>query len=300
MLGPSTLNLLARLLVLTVSALGLAACNGDAGKGPAGPAGPAETVLQGVELARNNDVAGLIEHNLPPAEFARVKATWNERSEPVSDAQRQRFADLMARLTAPDAATALYAEFEADIRQFDAQYQQQMPTIVAMGRGYLRGLVQQNPDLSAAEKEQANGVIAALAQWIEKTRFTEPEKAKQALAIASDTARQLDLKTLDQARALTFDESAPRLEIAFGGLKRLLEVYGLSIDTVLDSVSAEVISMEGDKASVRIAYKLLGSPLETRSEMVRIDGRWYSSDTIAKLDKLRAQRETSVPAAAGG
>lgn len=294
------MNLLARLLVLTALALGVAACNGDADKATSAQAGPAETVRQAMQLARNGDIAGLIEHNLPPAEFARIKATWNDNKEPTSDTQRQRFAETMAKLTAPDAANALYAEFEADIRQFDTQYQQQMPTIVAMGRGYLRGLVQQNPDLSAAEKEQANGVIAALAQWVEKTRFTEPEKAKQALAIAADTARQLDLKTLDQARALTFEESAPRMKIAFEGLKRLLGVYGLSIDAVLDSVTAEVISTEGDKATVRIAYNLLGTPLEARSEMVRIDGRWYSSDTIDKLKKLDAQRGSAAPAAAGG
>ena len=209
--GSSTLNLAARLFFSITLALGLAACNGDADKAEPGKAGPAETVRQSVELARQGDIAGLIEHTLPPAEFARVKATWNDRSDvsETTDQQRQRFAEAMSKLTATDAADTLYAEFEADIRQFDAQYQQQIPTIVAMGRGYLRGLVQQNPDLSVAEKEQARGVIEALSQWVEKTRFTEPEKIRQSLATLSDTARQLDLKTLDQAQALNFEQSAP-------------------------------------------------------------------------------------------
>jgi hypothetical protein len=296
------LNLAARLLLSTSLALGLAACNGDADKADPGKAGPAETVRQSVELARQGDIAGLIEHTLPPAEFTRVKATWNDRSDvsETTDQQRQRFAEAMSKLTAANAADTLYAEFEADIRQFDAQYQQQIPTIVAMGRGYLRGLVQQNPDLSVAEKEQARGVIEALSQWVEKTRFTEPEKIRQALAALSDTARQLDLKTLDQAQALNFEQSAPKLKIAFDGLKNVLEIYGFSIDAALDSVTSEVISTDGDNATVRIAYTLLGTPLETRSEMVRIDGRWYSRDTIDKLRERDAERQPTTPAAVGG
>ena len=296
------MNLVARLLLLTALPLALTACNRDADKAAHGKAGPAETVLQSVELVRQGDIAALIEHTLPPAEFARVKATWNDKgdSDAPSEEERQRFAEVMARLTAEDAANRLYTEFEADIRQFDAQYQQQVPTIVAMGRGYLRGLVQQNPDLTAAEKEQANGVIGALAEWVEKTRFTEPEKVRQALAILSDTARQLDLKTLDEARALNFEQSAPKLKTAFNGLKKVLEVYGFSIDAVLDSVSAEVVSTNGDSATVKIAYSLLGTPLETRSEMVRIDGRWYSRDTIDKLKDLEAERQANAPAAVGG
>ena len=296
------MNLVARLLLLTALPLVLTACNRDADKAAPGKAGPAETVLQSVELVRQGDIAALIEHTLPPAEFACVKATWNDKgdSDAPSEEERQRFAEVMARLTAEDAANRLYTEFEADIRQFDAQYQQQVPTIVAMGRGYLRGLVQQNPDLTAAEKEQANGVIGALAEWVEKTRFTEPEKVRQALAILSDTARQLDLKTLDQARALNFEQSAPKLKTAFNGLKKVLEVYGFSIDAALDSVSAEVVSTNGDSATVKIAYSLLGTPLETRSEMVRIDGRWYSRDTIDKLKELEAERQANAPAAVGG
>ena len=34
--------------------------------------------------------------------------------------------------------------------------------------------VQQSQELTASEKEQANSVIEALAQWVEKTRFTDP------------------------------------------------------------------------------------------------------------------------------
>ncbi len=294
------LKLLARVSVLATLALA-AACNRDSGPDAGGAnADPAKTVQQSVELTRKGDVAGLIEHMLPPREFARVKAEWNEKkddAEPTA-AQRQKFAEMMEKLTAPDAVDKIFAEIEPDIRQFDAQYQQQIPTIVSMGRSYLRGLVQQSQDLTAAEKDQANQVVEALAQWVEKTRFTDPERVRQALAIVSDSARQLNLKTLDEARALDFEQSAPKLEIAFNGLKKVLAVFDFSVDEMLDSVKTEVVSRDGDKASVRIAYTLLGSPMETRSEMVRIDNRWYSKDTIDKLRERDAASATSATAPA--
>ncbi|MBX3697252.1 MAG: hypothetical protein R3F08_01350 [Dokdonella sp.] len=295
---------LARVSLLAMLAFVVAGCNRDSGSDTAGAkAGPQQTVQRSIELTRKGDIAGLIEHMLPPAEFARVKAEWNDRKndEEPNEEQRQKFAEMMAKLTAPDAVDTIYAEIEPDIRQFDAQYQKQMPTIVSMGRGYLRGLVQQSQELTASEKEQANSVIEALAQWVEKTRFTDPERVRKALAIISETARQLDLKTLDQARALDFDQSAPKMQIAFDGLKKVLEVYDFSIDQTLDSVNTELVSNEGDKASVKISYTLLGTPLETRSEMVRIDDRWFAQDTIDKLRERDAGKAAAVaPAASGG
>ena len=295
---------LARVSLLAMLAFVVAGCNRDSGSDTAGAkAGPQQTVQRSIELTRKGDIAGLIEHMLPPAEFARVKAEWNDRKndEEPNEEQRQKFAEMMAKLTAPDAVDTIYAEIEPDIRQFDAQYQKQMPTIVSMGRGYLRGLVQQSQELTASEKEQANSVIEALAQWVEKTRFTDPERVRKALAIISETARQLDLKTLDQARALDFDQSAPKMQIAFDGLKKVLEVYDFPIDQTLDSVNTELVSNEGDKASVKISYTLLGTPLETRSEMVRIDDRWFAQDTIDKLRERDAGKAAAVaPAASGG
>jgi hypothetical protein len=297
-------KLLARVSLLAMLAFAVAGCNRDGGSDMGGAnAGPQQTVQRSIELTRSGDIAGLIEHMLPPAEFARVKAEWNDRKSDNerSEGQRQKFAEMMAKLTAPDAVDTLYAEIEPDIRQFDAQYQKQMPTIVSMGRGYLRGLVQQSQELTASEKEQANSVIEALAQWVEKTRFTDPERVKKALAIISDTARQLDLKTLDQARALDFDQSAPKMKIAFNGLKKVLEVYDFSIDQTLDSVSTELVSGEGDKADVKISYTLLGTPLESRSKMVKIDDRWYARDTIDKLRERDTGNAAAVaPAASGG
>lgn len=288
-----------RSTLLAALALGAVACSNDSPESAnAKASGPEQTVERSIALARDGDVAALIQHSLPPEEFARIKAEWTSEKDktPVDPAARARFAETMAKLTADDAAEKLYKELEPDIRQFDAQYQQQIPTIVAMGRGYLKGLVQQSNDLSASEKEQASNIIEALAVWVEKTRFTDPELVKKALEHVVTTARELDLKTLDQARALSFDESAPKLKIAFNGLKNVLNVYGFSINDTLDSVKTTLVSSEGGSAVVQLDYNLLGTPLQTTTDMVRIDGRWYSKDTMEKIKERNAATQVTAPA----
>lgn len=287
--------------LLSILALTAAACNRDsAGDAAGGSAGPAAAVQRSVELVRQSDLAGLIEHMLPPEEFARVKSEWNQRkdqSEPTAE-ERVQFEESMKKLTADDAADALYAEFEPDIRQFDAQYQKQIPNMVDMGNTYLNGLVRQSQDLSASEKEQAASVIDTLSSWVKETRFTDPALVKRALAVVSDTAKQIGIKTLDEARSLNFEQAAPKFRIAFDGMKKVFEIYGFSIDQTLSTVKVEVLSSTSDTANLKVSYSLLGTPLETTTEMIRIGDRWYSKDTIEKIKERKANPPDSDAAIA--
>ena len=296
---------LARATFVAMLAIAASACNkDDTSVASAGISGPEQTIQRSVALARESDVAGLVELLLPPAEFVRMKADWVTKVDatPADAAAKTRFAETMAKLTADDAVENIYKEIEPEIRQFDAQYQQQIPTLVAMGRGYMKGLVQQSQELSANEKEQASNIIEAIASWVEKTRFTDPDLVKKTLGVVTETARKLNLKRLDEARSLSFEASAPKLQMGFDGLKKVLDVYGFSINQALDSVTTQLVSSTGDDAVVKISYTLLGTPLESTTEMVRLDGHWYSKDTIDKLKARKAEQTptTSEPAASQG
>ena len=254
---------------------------------------PEATIHRNVELLKAGDLGGLMQNALPPADYEKVKADWtkanNER--PVTDEDRQKFQETMTRLTAPDADKTIYAEIEPQLKQFDAQYQQQIPMYVAMGQGWLTGMVQQNKDLSDADKQQAVAAINALAAWVQKTRFTDAESVKKVLAITTKTARDLNLKSLDEARALSFDQSMQKARVALGGFKEALAVYGFSVDQTLDSVKPEVVTNDGKAASVKVSYTLLGTPLTATTQMVNVDGRWYGKDTI---EKLKEQQQPQV------
>jgi hypothetical protein len=256
---------------------------------------PDATIRKNVELLRAADLGGLMQNALPPADFAELKTAWGKDQPPPTDDERQKFADTMGRLTAPDADKTIYAEIEPELKQFDAQYQQQMPMYVAMGSGWLQGMVQQNKDLADADKQQAVAAINALAAWVQKTRFTEPDSVKKVLAIATKAARDLNLKTLDEVHALTFDQSMQKAHVAMLAFRDALNVYGFSVDKTLDSVKPEVVSNDGKTAKVRVSYTLFDAPLTMTTDMVNVDGRWYSKDTI---ERVRARKEEAAKEAA--
>lgn len=250
--------------------------------------GPDAAIQKSVALLKQGDFAGLMQHALPPTEFAKAKADWGKDAEPVTDEDRKKFADTMGKLVEPDAETKLYAELEPQLKAFDAQYQQQIPMYVSMGSGWLQGMIQQNKDMSETEKQQALAAVNALAAWVQKTRFTDPEAVKKVLAIVTKTARSLDIKTADEARALTYEQSMEKARKGFQGVKEVLGVYGFSLDQTLDSVKSEVVSNDGKTAKVKISYTLFDTPLTGETEMVNLDGRWYGKHALDKGEEKPA------------
>jgi len=292
-----------RLARAALAALLVAFVSGCGNKDAANPAAvaiasaPDATIRKSADLLKQGDIAGLLQNALPAAEFAKMKADWGKdaNDKPITDEDRQKFQEAMAKLTAPDADKTIYAEIEPQLKQFDAQYQQQLPMYVAMGSGWLQGMVQQSKDLSEVDKQQAVAAINALAAWVQKTHFTDPESIKKVLAIATKAARDLNLKTLDEARALDFDQSMQKARIAMLSFKDALAVYGFSIDQTLDSVKPEVVNNDGKTANVKVSYTLLGTPLSANAEMINVDGHWYGKQTIEKL-KEQQQPQIAAPA----
>ncbi|HNV09402.1 hypothetical protein [Dokdonella sp.] len=295
------LKIACRLLALVVIA-GTAACDRDPGPIPPPSSDAVQTVQASIRLAREGDIAGLLELSLPPAEFTRMKTEWDQRASehPVSDDARKRFAEAMTRLTAKDAETGLFKQLEPDIRQFDAQYKNQLPAILAMGSGYVTGLIHQSQNLTTAEKQRATQVLDAVVSGLQTSHPTDPEKARKALVVAIETARALNLKTLDEARSLSFDQAAPKMKSLARGLKRILEVYGFSVDATLDSIKVtETTTNDPNLVKLQISYDLAGTPVQTESDMVRVDGRWYDRDTIDKLAR-RTGSTLNAPAVPAG
>ena len=233
---------------------------------------------------------------VPPAEYAKVKADWNKDQEPVTDEDRAKFTATMTKLTAPDAETAIYAEIEPQLKAFDAQYQTQIPMYVAMGSSWLQGLVQQSKDMSDASKQQAVAAINTLGGWVTKTRFTDPDKIKQIVAITVKTARDLNLKTLDEARGLSYEQGMQKAQAAYGAVKQAFNVYGFSLDETFDSIKPEVVSNDGKTAKLKVSYALFDSPMSFESEMKKVDGKWYGKDMLDQIEKAKAEEASAVAA----
>ena len=125
------------------------------------------------------------------------------------------------------------------------------------------------------QKKQANEAVAATAVWLQTMPWADREVLKRAIGKAVSTAREIDLPTMEKARALEFEQAVGKASIAFRGVKEILALYGLSIDAIFDSVRAEEVSQTEELATVRVNFKLFDKALWHDTEMTRVDGRWY-------------------------
>jgi hypothetical protein len=281
-----------RALLIALSILLLAACNSSDAPGNAAAAQtPEDTIRQIADLLKQGDIGAVMRVSTPPAEYERMKAEWAEqkKNKAITDEDRRKFAETMEKLTAPDAEQTLWAEFEPKLAEYDVAEQQKKPMLLGMGRGWLQGMVAQSETLSDAEKQQAKAAIDAFANWAETTRFTDPERVRQVIAIACRVARETGLKTLDEAHAMDFDQTMRMAQTVFLGFKEALSVYDFSLDASLDSVKPEVVSQAGDKDLVRSSYALLGTPLAFETGMERFDGRWYGEKVLEDMRKHAAE-----------
>jgi hypothetical protein len=261
------------------------------------PSTPDGAISASVAALRANNVAAFLQNALPAGEVAKLKADWSKdiNKEPVSDEERKQFADTMAKLTAPGAEDKMYADIEPQLKEFDAKTAQQMPMMIAMGQGFAQSAIQQSKDLNDQQKQQTQALLDATAKWAGSVKFTDPALVKAAIAAACKTARDVNLKSLDEARALSYDQAMAKAGIVLGGVKQVFAVYGLNMDKALDSVKVETAATTGDTAKVKVSYTAFDTPFSTESDLVKVDGKWYGKQAIEQWNKH--QQEEAAKAA---
>jgi hypothetical protein len=250
---------------------------------------PDASVRAAVAGLKTGDLKTLVNSQVPPAELERLRAEWKvERaSKPITDADRKQFAETMASLTAPNAETELYKKLDPQLQKMEGELAVQLPGWIDLGRNILDATIKANKDLNEAQKQEAMKSVDAIAHWAESVKFTDREQAKRTIAVVCRTARELNLKTLDETRALEFDQAVDKFAIVFRGLKEILSNYGLSVDRVLDTVKTQTVAQTGDSAKVAVSYQLLDAPIRYETELTRIDGHWYGKEMLDRLHKPR-------------
>jgi hypothetical protein len=265
---------------------------------------PDATIQASVRALRANNVGALLENALPPGEVAKMKADWSKEmnKDPVTDEDRRKFNEEMAKLTAPGAEDKLFAELEPQLKQFEQQSAQQMPMLIAMGQGFVQSTVQQSKDLTEQQKQQTLALVDATAKWAQTAKFTDAGLAKQSISVICKAARDLNLKSIDEARALTYDQAMQKASVVLAAIKQVFALYGLSMDKALDSIKTEVVSTTGDAAKVKVSYTAFDQPFSTESDLVKVEGKWYSKQAIEQWTKAKekevASNGASEPASA--
>lgn len=279
---------IALLVLATAAALFMTSHHKTVGPVPVVVGGdtPEASVQQSIALIKTGDFAGFWKHALPPADYDTLRADWTRPrpdEHPLTPEDRADFIKTMQQLTAPDAETKLYAVAKPKLAQLQAQYQDQVPVMIGIFQAIAATGVAQSKELTNAQKQQATEVVNVLAPWAQTVPWFDQNRAKQLVGVAVTTARQLDLKTPEQLKAMDFDTAMKKYSAGFVGVKQALAIYGLSVDDLLDSVKVTTLDSRNGHARVRIDYTLLGKPLSTESELVQQDGRWYSADVLQNV-----------------
>ncbi|HEX4853935.1 hypothetical protein [Arenimonas sp.] len=290
------------LLALLLFALALVACKRETPADQArAPGDPVEAVETMAAALRQNDLVRYGHLSLPPDLHARSAALWDRRAaeaEPASDEDAEKYDRLMARLLAPNAEEDLARDLDQQLARLEQEIGGQWPLMQATATIFLTAAIQANTELSEDEKAHGAEVATQLIDWADPALFTDRERGRQAIAVAVDTARELQLPTLAEARALTHGPAMEKAGIALAGTKSLLRVYGLDLDAMLDGVNAELVSAEGDTATVKVSYPLQGKTVAFEMEMLRRDGAWYGANAIRDAEAELAEAAAEVADAA--
>ena len=278
-----------RFVTLTAAGLlclGLAACGQKEGPAEAASdtASPEGAVKAATEALRQNDLHQFLRLSLPEQRYQQLRQAYEQRERSAPDGEEAaEFSAMLAKLTADDAETALMAELEPALVQFETEMAPQMPMMIGMGRGFAAQAIQQNAEMSEQQKQQATQVVDAMGNWLSGVQLADRELARSAISKAVASARKLEIQSLEQLEALDFDQMMVKAGIAFGGVKDVLSVYGLDIDGVLASAQTEVLSQEGDSARLKVSYTLFGQTIAAEQDMVRQDDRWFSKEGMTAL-----------------
>lgn len=253
---------------------------------------PVETTLEAGRLAKANDLKGLVSLILPAAQLKEAEENWEKnRAEPISEQERKEFEENVAKLIAPGAVDELVAAAEPQL----AQLKLQMPMYVGMGMGMAQQAINGNADLSEAEKKQALDSLTAIQAWAGKTDITDPNRLRKALTELANGVRATKITTLEQVRALSFDQALGKGGVLFAAVKKSLAAYDFDLDQTFSSVRAEQVSVDGDSAVVKTTIRFLGQEISSEAPMVRVDGRWYGKSMMEQLKKA-----TSAESKTGG
>lgn len=281
--------------LILIALLALAACN----RQPSAPPNitPEGAVRADLVLTRNGDFDALLRSTLPPSDYQAWRTEWERarKQQPAPTAeQKQQFAQMMQKLTEPGAEDKLTRQLQPQLAEFRKHSAQNLPMLIGILQAAGNHLVQNAAELSAPQKQQAMQALGALAAWAQNADFTDANKARQAIGVICDTARKLDLKTLDQLRALDYPQTMTRYSQGWDGLKRLLKIYGLDLDASFDGAKVEMLGNDGTRARVRETFVLAGKPIVSEVNLVKQGRHWYDADRLATWRKRHAM--TAVPA----
>lgn len=281
---------LAALLALT--ALG---CEKEQRVVPGTATEPVQAVALLSQHLRDNDLQAFARDAVPPPLRPQLAAAWRAGRTrwPLDELPfDHKIPGILATLSADKADVALRRSFD---RQFANAHSEIRAAASALGMFGVKFL-QSDDALSAEERAHYAQLVSAMSAWGAKAKLGDPKRGRGAIARMTLAARQTGLRGEADFAQLGIDDSLRRLTPVIAALKDTLRSYDLDLDESLDAMTLSLDHQDGDRARVRMRYRLAGQAIDTLVAVERIDGRWYLSDFLRHARAAAAPPPT--PAAA--
>ena len=278
--------------LLALSALG---CEKARQVAPDTATGPVEAVALLSQHLRDNDLQAFARDAVPPSLRPALDAAWRAGRTrwPLEELPfDQKIPGVLATLSADKADVALRRSFD---RQFANAHTEIRAAASALGMFGVKFL-QSDDALSAEERAHYAQLVSAMSAWGAKAKLGDPKRGRGAIARMTLAARQTGLRSEADFAQMGIDDSLRRLTPLIAALKDTLRSYDLDLDESLDAMTLSLDHQDGDRARVRMRYRLAGQAIDTLVAVERIDGRWYLSDFLRHARAAAAPPPT--PAAA--
>jgi hypothetical protein len=241
---------------------------------------PAVQIRELARTLRTNDLAAMVRAMVPPANYQMLRQTYElKRLEPTTELERAQFAQTLTQLTASDAIDTLMAKIEPKL----VEARPKAMGALMIGLGALQvAISSEDNHLSAAERASLQSAYPGIQQWASSTDFLSSLSMRQALTLMADAARRTGVRSLDDLKMLTFEQTLSKASTMLAAGKQALQLYGLDVNAITDSLHVQVLSNEGQSARVRTTVTVFGAPIASEHDLLLIDGQWYSKDATSK------------------
>lgn len=253
---------------------------------------PDAAVMAMVSALEANDLKAFLSHSLSKEDYSDARREWDAARSGAIDLHDREQIDAALAALADD---ALADELMAEIGPALEAARPNLPIVLMAAQTMGHASIAANEKLTEAQKNSANELLAAFGKWAGGKDLANPELARTALTGWVADARRIDLKTADDLQALEFEEMIARASILMSATRDMLRVYGLMLDDVFTSTSAEVLRQQGDTALVRVNFVLLDTEQQFDVVLIRKDDRWLPENLLS--EQIRSVAGPEQPSA---
>lgn len=225
-----------------------------------------------VQSLKNNDIDALMQASMSQADYDKAVKEFETAKKTPSEADKAQFTQTMGMLTGPDAVDQLMAMAGPQLEQARAQ----LPMMLMMGKGMATQAIQSNTDIPDEQKESITKLANSLMDFVSKNDILSEEVTRKAISAAVQTAKDLNMSSLDELQNMSYQEAMAKASVVMGGAKNIFGAYGISLDDLLSSIEVSDVVENGDSANMQLAYEFLGETFTQTITMLKKDGKWVA------------------------